>query len=277
MNGKVAVGETLSIACRLVLDRGSELFRVGLLPILGMFVIGVATFDYLWPMAQTQVPQVGGPAAGQPMPDPRLLPAALLILVTELLVVAVFAVGWHRLILLGPRAGGGLGIALGRRELACFGRLWLCLLGMIAASFVVGIAEVMLASLLRANALDFVLIALPGYYLLVAYVIGRIGLAFAGLSVDQRFNFNAAWHATRGEGLRILAIYLLLAVAWVAVNVLFGFLAGLLGLGEAAPYAFLFICAVLSVAFMAVLATVNALLFRRLSGWRPGGLQPVGA
>jgi hypothetical protein len=276
VTGRVVVGETLTVACRLVLERTSELFRVGLLPIIGIFIIGIATLDYLWPMAQTQVPQMGGAAAGQPMPDPRLLPVALLVLLGELLVIAVFAVGWHRLILLGPRAGGGLGIGIGRREMACFGRLWLCLLGMVAASFAVAMAEIMLASLLRANTLGFVLFALPGYYLVVGYVIGRIGLTFAGISVDQRFNFNASWEATRGQGLRILAIYLLIAVAWLVVNILFGFLAGLLGLGEAAPYAFMFIGAVLSIGFMAVLVTVNAILFRRLSGWSPNSLQPAG-
>ena len=275
MNGKIAIGETLSDACRMVLDRKGELFRVGLVLILGIFALGIFALDYLLPLMRTTVPQVGGQAAGQPMPDPRFLPAMLLIVVVEFLVISVFAVGWHRLILLGTGTSGGLGIGFGRREIAFLGRVWACFLGVLMFSIAFSVLEFLLAGLLRANPQGFVVIAMLGFTLVVSYVLGRIGLSFAGLSIDQTLSFAGSWQATRGEGFRILAIYLLVAIGWLVIGLLFSFLAGLLGLGYAAPYALMFINAVLSAGFIALLVTINSILFRRLSGWRPAGLQPV--
>jgi hypothetical protein len=271
MSAKIAIGETLATAARLVLDRSGELFRVGLVLILGFFAIGVFAFEYIFPLMQRTVTQVGGAAAGQQMPDPRFLPAMLLVVVVEFLIISIFAVGWHRLILLRSGTSGGLGIGFGRREIAFLGWVWACFLGVLMFSVAFSILEFLLAGLLRANPQGFVIIAMLGFTLVVIYVLGRIGLSFAGLSIDQPLTFAASWQATRGEGFRILATYLLVAIGWLVVGLLFSFLAGLLGLGYAAPYALLFINAILSAAFIALLVTINSILFRRLSGWQPAG------
>ena len=271
MSAKIAIGETLATAARLVLDRSGELFRVGLVLILGFFAIGVFAFEYIFPLMRRTVPQVGGPAAGEQMPDPRFLPAMLLIVVVEFLIISIFAVGWHRLILLRAGTSGGLGIGFGRREIAFLGRVWACFLGVLMFSVAFSILEFLLAGLLRANPQGFVIVAMLGFTLVVAYVLGRIGLSFAGLSIDQPLTFAASWQATRGEGFRILATYLLVAIGWLVVGLLFSFLAGLLGLGYAAPYALMFINAILSAGFIALLVTINSILFRRLSGWQPAG------
>ena len=271
MSGQIAIGETLRTAGRLVLDRKGELFRVGLVLILGFFALGVFAFEYIFPLLRRTVPQVGGPAAGEQMPDPRFLPAMLLVVVVEFLIISIFAVGWHRLILLRSGTSGGLGIGFGRREIAFLGWVWACFLGVLMFSVAFSILEFLLAGLLRANPQGFVIVAMLGFTLVVAYVLGRIGLSFAGLSIDQPLTFAASWQATRGEGFRILATYLLVAIGWLVVGLLFSFLAGLLGLGYAAPYALLFINAILSAAFIALLVTINSILFRRLSGWQPAG------
>ena len=275
MSAKIAIGETLATATRLVLDRSGELFRIGLVLILGLFAIGIFTLDYLLPLLHTTVPQVGGATAGQQMTDPRFLPALLLMLVVEFLLISIFAVGWHRLILLGPRAGGRLGIGFGRREMAYLGRMWLCFLGVMIFSMAVGVLESLLAGILKANPLSFIMLALFGYSFVAAYVIGRIGLSFAGVSIDQKLSFAASWQVTRGEGFRILVIYVLVAAGWFLAGLLLDFLAALLGLGYIAPYAFLFVTSVLSSGFIALLVTINSILFRRLSGWPATGLRPV--
>jgi hypothetical protein len=275
MSGRILIGETILTAARLVIDRSGELFRVGLVFILGIFAIGVFALNYVLPLLRTQVPQVGGAAAGQPMLDPRFFPAVLFMLVVEFLLIAVFAVGWHRLILLGPRAGGGLGIAFGRREIAYLGRLWLCFIGMVLLSVAFSVFEYLLAGMLGADPGGFMIIAMTGYSLIAIYVVGRIGPSFAALSVDQPLGLGAAWQVTRGEGARIFFTYLLVSVGWFAVAFLFSSLAQLLGLGEAAPYALLFINAVLSAGFLALLVTINSILFRQLSGWRPTPLASV--
>lgn len=269
MSGRVAIGETLATAVRLVLDRRGELFRVGLVLILGIFAIGIFALIYVLPLYGGQVPQVGGPAAAPPMADPRLLPGMLLMLVAEFIFIAIFAVGWHRLILLGAGAGGGLGIGLGRRELAYLGHMWLCFIGLLVMSFALAFLEVVLASALGADPWNFVGAAFLGYVPIALYVLGRVAPAFAAISIDMPGGFAAAWTATRGEGARLLAINLLLCAGWLIVSFVFSFIAQVLGLGRAAPYAVLFINAILICAFMAVLVSVNCIVFRRLSGWRP--------
>jgi hypothetical protein len=274
MSGRIQIGQTIVTALRLVSDRRGELFRVGLVLILGFFAIGIFIVNYAGPL-WVQVPQVGGAAAGQPMLDPRLLPAMLFALVAEFFLIAVFAVGWHRLILLGPQAEGGLGIALGRREIAYLGRIWLCFIAIVLFSMAFSVFEYQLAGMLGANPLSFLIIAAASYCLIVGYVMGRISPGFAALSVDQPLGFGAAWQATRGEGWRIFAIYILVSLGWFAVTVLFGELLQLLGLGDAAPYAVLFISTVFYAGYMALLVTINSILFRQISGWRPTPLASV--
>jgi hypothetical protein len=268
LSPRIGIVETLVTAVRLVRDRIGEIFRIGLVLILGFFAIGIGIVTYILPLMGTTVAQVGGTAAGQPMPDPRVLPALLLALVVEFLVVSVFAVGWHRLILLGPRSSRGLGIDFGRREIACLGRIWLCFLGLFVGALVCGVVETFLAGMLHADPERSVRIALAGFSLVAGYVLGRIGLSFAALSIDQPASFALAWQATRGQGGYILAIYGPVAIGWLLLYYLFEW-ADDLGLGAAAPYALLFINVVLATVFVALLVTINAVLYRRLSGWRP--------
>jgi hypothetical protein len=188
--------------------------------------------------------------------------------VIEFLLTAVFAVGWHRLVLLGPtRAGAGLGIAFGARELRYFGKMWLAFLALIGIAFAVAVAELLIAGLLKADPYSFLLAASIGYLLLAAYVLSRIVPAFAALSIDLPYDFARAWRATAGNGLQLLTIYLAIVVGWFIAEQIFARLADMLGLGTAAPYALLFIGSVMTCCQMAMLVTANALVFRRFSGW----------
>jgi len=84
-----------------------------------------------------------------------------------------------------------------------------------------------------------------GCYLIAsAYVFGRLALSFAALSVDRPMSLWQSWQATQGNGLRLLATYLLAAIGWLAVSLFFGLIAGTLGLSDAAPYTLLLINAV---------------------------------
>ena len=70
MTGRILIGETIVTAARLVIDRRGELFRVGLVLILGIFAIGVFALNYVLPLLQMQVPQVGGAAPASPCSIP---------------------------------------------------------------------------------------------------------------------------------------------------------------------------------------------------------------
>jgi hypothetical protein len=266
MSAKLAVPAIVTETFRLTLDRRNDLLRVGLVFTIGFFALGAFMVNVMLPLMHDIADRDSGALAG----EERYLPAMFIaVLVAEFLLLAIFAVGWHRFVLLGPaRAGGGLGIGFGPRELRFFGKMWLCLLGLIVMSFVFAQVELVLARVLSANPYGFLLVASVGYLLLAAFVLARVAPAFAALSIDQPASFPAAWKATSGNGLQLLAIYLFIFVGWFLVTLAFGSLAGALGLGAVAPYALLFIGAVMTCVQTAMLVTVNALVYRRLM---PGG------
>ncbi len=265
MSEKLPIMGTLSEAGRLVVQNRGDLLRVGIVFIVGFFAVGAIVWAYLLPlMAGASVD-----SAGRMNVDPRLPAGFLLTAIIEFLLFAVFAVGWHRVILLGiKKAGGGLGVQLGMRELRYFGRLWLCFLGSFIIATAFTFIEQMIGAALAANPENFIVAAEVSYVLASAYVFGRIGLSFAGLSVDAPFNFAQSWQATRGNGFRLLAIYLLAAAGWLAVSLFFGLIAGALGLSNAAPYTLVLINALAFAGMFALLVTINAIVFRRLSGWK---------
>jgi hypothetical protein len=269
VSARIDVGETIGTAARLVRDRAGEIFRIGLVLIVGIYAVGLYALNDMLPRFQGYLKAVDDPAAQMMPPDPGLGAGPLLAAAAELLVIAIFIIGWHRLILLGSKAEGGLGVRLGRRELVCLGRIALCSIGVTIASIVFFLAEMVLAGLLGLGSMGLLLPGLAGFTIAVAYVMGRIAPAFAALAVDHPFGFAAAWRCTEGEGARLLAIYLLLGLAWIVINLFLGLVAALLGLQTAAPYAFFFVDVVLYAFLLAMLATVNAMVFRQLSGWRP--------
>src|SRR6267378_6912418 len=98
---------------------------------------------------------------------------------SDLLLFAVFAVGWHRVILLGiHQAGRGLGVQLGGRELRYFGRLWICFLGSIAIATAFTAVEQLIGAAVAASPENFILAAEVSYVLASAYIFCRIGPAF---------------------------------------------------------------------------------------------------
>jgi hypothetical protein len=265
MSGKLPVMTTLREAGQLVRQHRGDLLRVGLVFIVAFFVIGAIVINSLLPL----IPRRAMPGAQEVPVDPRLPAGMLLTLVIEFLLFAIFSVGWHRVILLGPgRAGPGLGVQLGRRELRYFGRLWFCLALSIAIAFVVAFIEQFISLGTGADPEALMVGAEIAYILVSAYVFVRLGPSFAGLSIDLPLSFKQSWIATRGNGLRILAVYCLVAAGWVALNLVLGQVAYLLGLGESAPYTLLLVNALALCVLLALLVSVNAIVYRRFAASR---------
>lgn len=263
MSTPIPVLAIIAEACRVVLERRNELLRVGLLFLLGTFALDILALNYVLPMLAAATTD----AAGEPVMDNRLPGSFLLILITNFLLVSIFSVGWHRLVLLGPeKAGGGLGVQLGLRELRYFFQLWVCFIGLIMIGGFLSYVDAAIALHIGVSPYATLPIAYLGFIPIGAYIIGRLGPSFAAIALDLPPEMSRSWQATMGNGTRLMALYLLAGLGWVAVPALLGALAGLLGLGELAPYALLFISAFVSTALLAVLVTINALVFRRLTG-----------
>ncbi len=260
---KLPIIGTLQEALRMVAVHRRDLLRVGAVFIIGFFALGIVFLRYLLPM----FPEIGdGGMSAQPAVDPRLPSAVLIMFVIEILLLTVFAVGWHRAVLIGPERGQGA--QLGGRELRYFGRFWLCIAISIATMFVLAFVEEFAGAALRANPQSMMIGAELSYLLVIGYVFARLGPSFAALSVDGAMTFRDSWNATKGNGLRILATHALAAAGGLILNIAIGVVLNLLGLSEIAPYTVMLVGALTFCALIAVIVSINAIVFRRLTGWR---------
>jgi hypothetical protein len=178
---------------------------------------------------------------------------------------SVFAVAWHRTILLGSSGAGGIfGVRFGLRELRYFGLVCLTiLLAMLAGMFLFALASLLGAGFAAAAASVILLLRIASA-LAIAYIAGRVGLAFAALSIDQPLGLHGSWKSTAGQGFGIFAANFvsvivgclgLLGLIWFGRN---------FGIGRYAPYFSLLLLSMLVAAFLGLVITVNALAFDRL-------------
>ena len=126
-------------------------------------------------------------------------------------------------------------------------------------------------------------VLLPGMFLAWCYLLGRISLLLPAMAVDGSMGPRAAWRSTAGNGLRLLAAYMLaglpiLVVYGLSVVLLLwgeiggGWAAGLSDSLERAVSGL--VISVLRLAAVALLATVAAEVYRDLTGHPPrhGGI-----
>jgi len=179
--------------------------------------------------------------------------------------LALFAVSWHRLVLLGPRAiAPGLALVWSARETRFFVRALLFTVGLslVAAAPAFLFARMMQGS--PSGALLLVAVALG--LLLVAM---RVGLAFPATALDRAYGFAQSWRDTAGCGLPLLGIVVLTGLPFALGVLLFHLLATSIGLARAAPYAMLFVEQAAGYLATAAMATAVSLAYRRLAGGPP--------
>jgi hypothetical protein len=263
MNGKVPVLATLSEAVAMTVNHRRDLLRVGLVFVIGFFALGILFLRYLLPLFPEAMMDSAATGA-QPPVDPRLPGAVLLMFVIEILLFTVFAVGWHRAVLIGAERGQGA--QLGKRELRYFGRVWLCIAISFAALFFVAFVEQFIGIALHANPQSMTWGAVLTNLLVIAYVFARLGPSFAALSIDRKMSFRESWITTKGNGLHILLVYVLAGAGGLLLNVLSGLFLNLLGLGESAPYTVVLIGALTFCALTAVMVSSNAIVYCKLTG-----------
>lgn len=254
---------TLQEALRMVADHRRDLLRVGLAFIIGLFALTIVFARYVWPMFPGTL---GGTGSAQEPVDPRLPSALIIMLVLGILLLTVFAVGWHRAMLIGAERGQGA--QLGRRELRYFGRFWLCIAISFAALLVVAFVEQFIGIALRLDPQSMTWGAVLTNLLVIAYVFGRLGPSFVALSVDRPMTFRESWMRTKGNGLRILLIYVLTVIGGLVLNLAIGLLLGLLGLGENAPYTVMLVGTLTLYVLVVVVVSTNIIVFRQLTGWK---------
>ena len=193
------------------------------------------------------------------LPEGGIAVAAAL---ADLVPLTLFAVNWHRLVLLGPgQAAAGLGVRWGARETTFLVRS--LMLGF-------GIGAVMGVPLLAISAvLQRTPVGLPilGLVIVAAVFLSlRLSLVFPAIAVDLPYGFAQSWKDTAGGGLRLLAAMLAASAPLWAALLLFVASAGVSGLAGAAPFAVLFLDRAGGYVVAAAGLTVLSLVFRRRAG-----------
>ena len=240
-----------------------------------------------------------GPTAPDGEAEPGLPFGHFLISLASVVPYVIFAVAWHRLILLGPERGRpSLLPSWGSRH-------WMFLLYGIALGIVVMAVVLILAfgGILLGSVLfgagsggeadvgedtqGFAVLLAVFAMLSVGLLMARLSFVLPARSVDERYGLGDAWRQSRGQGFRILLIFALVQIV-IALPSLLVF--GLLGIGGSfvgtineiaeanlieAAILFAGVLPLLLLGFLASYlstalgVTTLSIAFKTCSGWRP--------
>ena len=224
---------------------------------------------------------------------------AMIVVILGFVPYTIFGVSWHRVTLLGPRAGApSVTPAWERRHSRFLGyALAVTLIGY-GLVVVIALSGVLLAMPLGESAVWILAVAVVfGGSIVFFYMIMRLSFVLPAVAVDETYRLAHAWTHTRGQGFRLIGLMILTAVPIIAVSWVLGRILGLVFLGDptmpagtegAPPEAVMQDFAVGNTAsfivFQLIMIAVNYLLtalmvaaisiaFRSCTGWvpAPGG------
>jgi len=253
----------------------------------GFFFANLRLFFHLvtipW-IASIAIRLVGG-ALNQESMTAVLVEKALDIVPT-----VMFMVAWQRLVLLGPNRIGRLpGLGWSPRETAYL--VHLLKIGgitfVLIAAFVLTIGTMDYGMLTTGAPIDpdaahRQALAAPlavGFMVSVLLAL-RVSYGLAATAADVPFSPRLSWTYGRGNGWTIigtlfLTFFINAVVTMMATLVTLGVMRGVLGAQEAAAVVTWTVALLVSYAGAAVAATVQAVIFRTLLGWREGAALPA--
>jgi len=245
-------------ALKTVWRERSALLLIAILPAIGSFLLELV-------LVSTGLLALIDPTAGR-VPTGGEALTMLLIGGINLAFVTMFSVAWTRHLLVGPARG--LGISWGRRELGYLARLVGILLTTVLATFLLSMVLALIGLVATPAGASF---ATAAGIALALFIYVRAMLILPAAAIDRPLPIAQALEATRGTRAIWLALALLLVI--LPYLVLFFAVAIILnasGLGAAAPYASLFIQAMLGYAMQATIVALQALIYRHLIGGTRG-------
>ena len=269
---ELPIAETISEAYKSVFENFGMWLRIMLGP--AILSVPIAVFGQMMiadEQAMLEEQGLEGPEATTAMMSaawPELLLANLISFVPYVL----FAVAWHRFLLLGEKPGSALAPlfpSLRHVRFYLYTLLLVLVIGVAAA--LVGTVGALVAALLSgaagANVLQAPLFLL--LFMLTLYVTARLQFTFPALAVDEHYGFGDSWRNTRGQGWRFL-----LALSCCFVPPLFFSLIMTLILGGATSFSILFfvnafILAAIGLLTTAIVISAISAAFRTCTGWIP--------
>ncbi len=220
---------------------------------------------------------------------------AMIVVILGFVPYTIFGVSWHRVTLLGPRAGApSVTPAWERRHSRFLGyALAVTLIGY-GLVVVIALSGVLLAMPLGESAVWILAVAVVfGGSIVFFYMIMRLSFVLPAVAVDETYRLAHAWTHTRGQGFRLIGLMILTAVPMVAVSWALGGILGLVFLGdltmpagtEGAPpeavmqdfaagntasiIVFQFIMIAVNYLLTALMVSAISIAFRSCTGWVP--------
>lgn len=269
---ELPIAETISAAYKSVFENFGVWLRIMLAP--AILSVPIAYFGQML-VAEEQARlaelDLEGPEATTAFMSaawPELLLANLVSFVPYVL----FAVAWHRFLLLGEKPASALSVLWpAARHLRFYLYTLLLVLVIGVAAALVGTVGALIAALLSgaagANALQAPLFLL--LFMVTLYVTARLQFTFPALAVDEHYGFGDSWRNTRGQGWRFL-----LALSCCFLPPLFFSLFMTLILGGVADLSILFfvnsfILAAVGLLTTAIVISAISAAFRTCTGWIP--------
>ena len=213
------------------------------------------------------------------------LVAVLVEKIVDVIPTVMFMVAWQRAVLLGPGRVDRLpGLGWSSRETAYLVHL-IKVAGItfvLVAAFIFTVGSLDPSTIGVANPLDPELARLQtmaaplGVGFIVSVLLAlRVSFGLAATAVDVPFSPRLSWAYSRGNAWTIIGTLFLTffvgAIATiVSTLVVFGLMRGVLGAQEAAGVVTWTVAILVSYGGAGLAATVQAVIFRRLLGWREG-------
>ncbi|MBX3502482.1 MAG: hypothetical protein KF889_23810 [Alphaproteobacteria bacterium] len=206
----------------------------------------------------------------------------------DLVPTAMFAVGWYRWLLLGPpQASIVAGLSWSARETG-FLREFLVIFGIPIAVMAVFLFQMpddlpMTQQDVRALPAEVRALGILVPIALVGALIGmRLSFGLAAPAVDMTWRASMAWQYSKGNAMVSLGtVFVVTVIGMIGQLFLLGIATALMrslvgpGAGLGAALVLGLIVATLDYFKLALVAATQAVIFRQLTGWRPGAaLQP---
>ncbi|MGF1608660.1 MAG: hypothetical protein ACFCUQ_04640 [Kiloniellales bacterium] len=191
----------------------------------------------------------------------------------------IFAVAWHRLILLGPAVAAPTVIpGMTNRHWRFYGySLLLILLGIVVALVIVGLSTLIAVLIFRSQLLGG-LVALATVAVALAVIL-RLSLVLPPTAIDKHYGIGDAFRLSEKQGFRLLVAFIVISIPFVIVNFLIdehvrdlaaeidrypaAAFSGIMSL-----YIWIAIYTVINYLGMAIGVSFLSLSFMHLSGWR---------
>lgn len=208
----------------------------------------------------------------------------------DIVPMVMFMVAWQRVVLLGPHRLDRLpGLGWSARETAFL--IHLLKIGgvtfLLLAAFILTMGEIDPTALTtgvppdpETAAKQTLLAPLASAFIVSALVALRVSFGLAGTSVDEQGSPVLSWAYSRGNGWVVVGVLFLISFASTMVTaasvlILLGMMRGVLGADFAAYVVTWTFALLVSYAGNGVMATAQAVIFRRLTGWREGVPLPA--